>query len=173
MDLRIGAVQEADIVFSGTGHKHTGGTDGNTIGLDALQVDEQSAENAGAITLSDPGTGFTVIAALASMSVVADDRIIVLGDVETTKGATGGLTDIRILKASGTATILFGNDLGDIQDGKNIAANITHRHNLSGVIKVSGSGTLVLAIQGQSAGSNSTVAIGTGQLYALVIRGTG
>mgnify|MGYP001594987112 CR=1 FL=1 len=196
MILTIGAVREEDIIFSATGHDHSGGVNGenvpeaavvfsaagpthvggaqgNTLGLDALQVNEQSAENAAAVTLPSESIGFVGIATLAEMTVAAGDRVILAAIVPLTKGATAGIEKIQAVKQIGTATIQAYNDTSEIQASRQLLANEVRNILLSGVVKVTVSGTLTIRVQGISDGSDSTIAIGAGQLYVLVLRGVG
>ena len=166
-------VPEAAVVFSAAGHTHVGGAQGNTLGLDAIKVDEQSAENAGAVTVTTGPSGGADIATLAEMNVVVGDRILLSTRVPVTKGATGGTTLVQIIKHAGTATIQTYNDEASIEESRTIPANELRDICLDGVAKVTVAGTLTLKVRGGSEGSDSTVAIGAGQLYALVLRGIG
>lgn len=170
MDIRLGAVQEADVTMSATGHDHSGAADGSTLGLDALQVDEQSAENAGAVTVL---VGTTEVIALPSMNVLAGDRILVNALFAGTKGVTAGDVSIAIQQLSGTATIQSFNDKNYIAISEDIAANKIMENHISGMFKVTVSGTSVLRLWAASAGSNVAVLAGDGQIHALVLRGTG
>ncbi len=139
------------------------------VPLARMQAEEQSAENAGAVTLL---VGATAIATLASMNVVAGDRILVAGLVAVTKGATTGLIRINVTKSAGTATIVWGVNKADLVDERpNILNGSLNQFALFGICEVTGTGTLTLQLAGLSAGSNSTVAIGDGDLYALRLVG--
>jgi hypothetical protein len=170
MDIRLGAVREEDITFSAAGHAHTGGAQGNTLGLDALQVDQQSAENAGAVTVN--AVGVTIVA-LPSMTVAVGDRVLVYSRVNLTKGATAGITTNTILKTSGTAVVVAYNDFVNVllEVYQNASEALTMKS--AGLFKVTTAGTLTLGLRAASNGSDGTVAIGDGQLHALVLRGTG
>lgn len=172
MDIRIGAVQEGDVAFSATGHNHSGGANGSTIGLDALRVDEQSAENAGAVTLS---AADTLIAELASMTVAAGDRILCVAYARANMIASAQIIQLAIVKSAGTATITFANDLSEIRLGSATIASETHRGVLSAIGRITVSGTITLRLVGQALNptDGGTVPIGEGQLHAIVLRGTG
>ena len=170
MMLVTGAVREEDVVFSDTGHIHTGGVQGNTLGIDAIKVDEQSAENAGVLTV----TGVTTeIVQLPSMTVAAGDRIIITAYIARTKGATAGRSMVYVEKLSGTATIVVANDQVRISEVPYDQISVVALATIAGVWKVTGAGTLVLRMFGISEGSNYTVEAGDGQLHALVLRGVG
>ena len=170
MILVSGAVREEDIVFSGTGHTHIGGAQGSTLGLDALRVDEQSAENAAAVTL--PAGGLLIVA-LPEMTVAVGDRVLVYALAIAIKGATDGATMIRVEQLAGTATGIFINDEVNITNSDHVLANNTARMILAGMYRITGAGTLTLRLLGFSTGSDSTIAIGDGDIHALVLRGTG
>ncbi len=138
------------------------------VPLARMQVDEQSASNAGAVTVT---TSLTAVVLLASMNVVAGDRILYQGFMNLAKGVTAGTTSMVVDKSSGTATIQVYNTGSTAGNSHDQTASITHKLESSGIIKVTGTGTLVLRIAGVSNGSNGTVAIGDGQLYALQLQG--
>lgn len=140
-----------------------------TAGISSLIRDEQSAQNAGVITVA---VGVTTIVDVASMNVINGDRILITGLCESTKGATAGSTLIEIMQASGTATILTYNGRTELRMNSYDQASEVAYRTLSGIIKVTGTGTLVLRMRGLSNGSDSSVAPSGGQFHALVLKGS-
>jgi hypothetical protein len=138
------------------------------IPLSLLRVDEQTGKNAGAVTILAASTD---IAFTAAMTVAVGDRIFVMANVQFTKGATGGLTTIYTYKQAGTSTLVWELDAPDAGQRETIVANDTPGMMLASIARVTGAGTLTLAVAGLSAGSNSTVAINGGQIHALQLRG--
>ena len=138
------------------------------IPLSLLRVDEQTAQNAGAVTVL---AASTTIADLAQMTVAVGDRIHVNGVVVALKGATAGLSTYGIAYALGTAVVAIGVDAVAVELAHDQLNATTHVFTLSGMFLVTGAGTLTLRLYGRSAGSNSTVAIGNGDFHALVLRG--
>lgn len=141
-------------------------------GISSLIRAEQSAENAGIITVT---ASTTLIAELPSMTVAVGDRIMIGVFLQIAKGATAGLTRIRTYKQSGTATIVFGNDYSEgdealYQDASPIIPDF--RFSATYIARVTVAGTLVLSFNAASGGSDGTVAAGAGQLYALVLKGS-
>jgi hypothetical protein len=130
---------------------------------------EGSAQNAGSVTVTSGGT---VVLTLDLGTVVSGDRILVTSRVVSDKGGTGGDTDYLINKESGTATIAFHHTFASLFTRLvNQAAASQGVVSLMGVAKVTGDGTLILAVRSASLGSNSTVGIGGCELYAWVIPG--
>lgn len=146
----------------------TGLLGASKIPLSLLRVDEQTAQNAIAVTV---GAGATTIVNLASVTVAVGDRIVFTAQVIMLKGATAGLTTMQVNKSSGTATIALGVDATVAEDAHEQPNATTHKFTLSGVFQVTGAGTAVITLGGLSAGSNGTVAIGDGDLHAMVLRG--
>ena len=163
-------VPEAAVVFSAAGHTHIGGAQGNTLGLDAIRVDEQSAENAGAVTVITAGVE---IVALPAMTVAAGDRVMVYAEIQIAKGVTAGDTSVRVDKLAGTATGVWCDDAPYMKHTSYVPASDPLRLALSGMYKITGAGTLTLRLFGESEGSDSTVAAGEADIHALVLRGTG
>lgn len=139
------------------------------VPLSLMQRDEQWGENAGAVTVL---AGATTIAALASMTLVAGDRVLVFAYAVVTKGATAGLTDIYLTRASGTATVVWESSATGVHQGWNMAAGVTNYFTPVGILRCTAGGTCLIELQGTSAGSNSTVPISGGNLHALALRGT-
>ncbi len=170
MILVAGAVREEDVTFSATGHTHTGGIQGNTLGLDAIKVDEQGAENPALVTITAVEIN---IASLAQMTVSVGDRILISVMIQSTKGATAGNTYLVAQKTAGTATIIASNNFSAISDDSYVPAGVTRNTLLAGIFKVTVAGTVTISISGTSGGSNTTVGAQAGQILALVLRGTG
>ena len=193
MILTIGAVREEDIVFSATGHDHSGGVNGenvpeaavvfsaaghthlggaqgNTLGLDAIKVDEQSAENTGIVTVA---ASAGAVVSLPSMTVAVGDRIFVYAHVLVVKGATAGDTTIRLIQIAGAAVIAAYNDRTSAFNTRYIPASSSPEFMLSAAFKVTTAGPCTLRMDAVSSGSDSTIAAGDGQLHALVLRGVG
>ncbi|MDI3335858.1 hypothetical protein QKW60_05535 [Defluviimonas aestuarii] len=79
-------------------------------------------------------------------------------EFEALKGGTAGLTKLFGVQSGGTGTATF--DLGaaiDVWQGANHAANENYRGTGKGFATVTAAGTIQLTLQGQSAGSNSTL----------------
>lgn len=88
-----------------------------------------------------------------------------------TKGATGGLTHAFVKKSSGTATIDFaGGVQTELMQSETLVANAIWSTQLTGVLRVLTSGTLVLKYSGTSIGSNSTLWPFAIFLYAIKIK---
>ena len=135
--------------------------------LDLMQRTEVNGENGGSVTV--PAGGISILN-ISLGTVKAGDRILVAGSITIAKGVTGGQTLLRIEKFSGTATIQTFNDRTSIAiDDDTQNASTTFVRDGFGIIKVTGTGTLNLEIVGFSLGSDGTVAIGNGQLHAIVL----
>lgn len=193
MDIRLGAVREEDIVFSATGHTHAGGADGenipeaavvfsatghthiggaqgNTLGLDALKVDEQFYSNAAAITVL---SSLTQVGAIANVTVVAGDRIFFAATMWMTKGVTAGQTRLYVNQEGGTAVARALDTLQFVPTKIDHAASNMIELFVFGIFKVTTGGTFSIGAYASSAGSNGTVAIADAQLYELILRGVG
>ena len=170
MDIRLGAVREEDVVFSAAGHTHIGGAQGNTLGLDALQVDEQSAENAALVTVT---AVTTEIVSLPSMTVAVGDRVLVYASLLATKGATAGSVSVWVSQAAGTAVGTFLHNYSILRHIESVLASGDLSLVLAGVYKITAAGTLTLRLNGDSQGSNSSVTGNSADIHALVLRGTG
>jgi hypothetical protein len=138
------------------------------IPLSRLRVDEQTAENAGAVTVL---VGTTTVVSLASMTVAVGDRIVCLASITSTKGATGGISLYEMIQTAGTAVVVAGVNKTNLVANNDRAAGGVYATLLSGVLQVTGAGTLTLSVRGTSAGSNETVGIGFCDAHALVLRG--
>lgn len=143
--------------------------DGN-VTAPKLRRFEGSAENAGVVTVTASDTPITTV---DLGTVVTGDRILVYGICNgMTKGGTAGQSELGIDKSAGTATIAIGNDNTEARiTDQSIAISANYRAHVFTVVKVTAGGTLTLRLLGNSAGSNSSVSAGFGQLYAWVIPG--
>jgi hypothetical protein len=161
--IRDSGANERLTLRSDTGLLGTG-----LIPLSMLRVDEQTAQNAGAVTLLAGGTQVTV---LASMTVAVGDRIVYVGFFRALKGATSGLTWAAVVQQTGTAVIAEALGLTGASHETAHLLNSTEFRRISGIFRVTTAGTVTIGLNGFSQGSNSTVAINDGQLHALVLRG--
>ena len=163
-------VPEAAVVFSAAGHTHLGGAQGNTLGIDAIKVDEQSAENAALVTI----TAATVaIVSLPEMTVAAGDRVLVYASLLATKGATAGNLNAVVLQFAGTAVGAFLHNSSTLRNQRSVLASGQISIVLAGVFKITGAGTLTLRFNGDSQGSDTSVSAGNADIHALVLRGVG
>ena len=123
-----------------------------------------AALNSGAVTLPNVQTNITTV---DLGTVTNGDRILVSGFYVFTGGS--GTVDSRVTKNSGTATITALSSSGSLYGSTcNGAAG---QCMVSGVIKVTGTGTLVLALTGSDSGASASIAINLGQLHAMVLKG--
>ena len=131
------------------------------------KINEAIASNAAVITL--PSTPSTTIATLGLGNVLTGQRILCIAEVSSTKGGTAGLTRISILKDSGSASIdFYGLFSTAIQQGYHPAStNMTI--SISTIMRITGNGTLTIALEGLSAGSNASIATNDGVIHAIVI----
>lgn len=157
--------------FVRTTHDRIGVRGANTAGTTVATESAVSsqAENAGAVTVTSAGAQ---IVSINLGTVRAGDIVSLTGLADLAKGATGGLTHLRISKSAGTASFFFGVDGADLQTQFTAPASDTHKFSISGNGRVTVGGTLTLELRGFSAGSDSTVAIGGGEMYARVLRST-
>ena len=138
-----------------------------TIRLDRLKRTEVSNENAGAITVT---SALTTVTTIDLGTVVTGDRVMITAYMVATKGGTLGDVTLRTIYDSGTGLIeVYHDALNLINRQHDVPAASSIIMNLSGIIKISTGGTLILKLAAESVGSDSTVGIGSGQLYALVL----
>ena len=154
-------------------HRHSNATtsvDGFMAASDKTKLDGLtgptfiSAKNASQITgLSSTKTLVT----LASMDVISGDRVYIEARVQYSTSTSAGRAVTKILKDSGTATIVAFHDLTSI-DHRAITSDIHPTdHVISGFFKVTGSGTLVLKMTGSHEGTaDGTSSANTCQLIA-------
>lgn len=114
----------------------------------------------------------TTVVSLGSQNVVSGDIIHVVATLEIVKGGVAGTIDAFVAQLAGTATIFWGLAGVSIEQRTgSIGAGATTRLTLAGYAEVNASGTCELALRSASAGSNSTVAIGKGQMSGLILVG--
>jgi len=126
---------------------------------------EASSEGSGTITSS-----VTQLTTVDVGTVTSGDRIWASAWVSGTKGAVDGYTNIFIDKLSGTATVSFHHNTVNFADQRGIGALLAEYFNPKGVIKVTGSGTLVLRLAGTSSGSDTVVSAGNAELYVFFLK---
>lgn len=139
-------------------------TDG-VVPLARMQRTEASAQS-GAVTVTSSDTS---VITLSLGTVNSGDRILVTAWMRATKGATGGTTLMYVGQSAGTATITTLNSEVILKTSMNVPASSLQDQLISGVIKVTGTGTLTLRITGNSAGSDSSVPSGGSQVHAIVL----
>ena len=130
---------------------------------------ETSASNGGSVNLNN-GTD-TEIVTLDLGSVTAGDRIYVAASTLFSGGNAAGANASSIAKSSGTATIQTFVANSTIVQNAYWTASIANVYlNQSGIIKVTGSGTLVLKLLFLTQGTGGIVGIGNGQIYAFFLK---
>ena len=135
-----------------------GSLDGPALGF--LVRADVSNLNGGVISLLVTDTLVTTV---DLGSVVAGDRILVTAFFQDT-GSTGVVLS-RVNKNAGTATIIAAQSAGALYgSGSNWAS-------VSGILKVTGSGTLTLGLVGSDGGATGSIAVNFGQLHAMVLKG--
>lgn len=127
--------------------------------IPGIMTGEVTAKNAGIVTLS----GDVQILTMNFGAVTAGDRIAVDSITIGTKGATSGQVVVTLDKASGTATIIFGADDTSRVFRQYVGNAELQACPVSGIIQVTGSGTLVMQLHGTSAASTFTIAAGAAQ----------
>jgi hypothetical protein len=160
---------------TGTGLSVTAGIDFNTITGGATKAEINSRcdgvpnystdDNSGGMTVTSGGVQ---IATLDLGAVTAGDVFYAEAQIVYLKGGTDGSGLYYINQASGTATIAFATTA--ISDTRNDIAYTTYGRHMGGMCFVTGSGTLVMQIQGISDGSDSSIAAGGGDLAATFIK---
>lgn len=154
-------------ILNGLTIDSTGKVSAGIVPLARMQRTEGDAANSGSVTVN---VSLITIVTLNLGTVNSGDRILISAAAGLTKGGTTGLTTVLVQQDSGTATIaaLSG-------ETRLFAPTTTHLLNtlftfpVNGIIRVTGTGTLVLKLAGTSSSSDSTVAIGAGQLHAIVL----
>jgi hypothetical protein len=122
-------------------------------------------DNSGGVTVTSGGVQ---IATLDLGTVTAGDVFYAEAQIVYLKGGTDGSGLYYINQASGTATIAFVTSA--ISDTRNDIAYTTYGRHIGGMCFVTGSGTLVMQLQGISDGSDSSIAAGGGDLAATFIK---
>jgi hypothetical protein len=170
--LRAGDMTAGDTVFmyyDGTDFLLFYSTADKTKIDEGLTFDEDSSENAGIVTLLSTTT---LITSIDFGTVKVGDRIHIDAAVGFTKGGTLGAMSTQLAKKSGdTAVIEFVHDSTTLfQKTPAYGSAVTGNLAMSAILKVTGAGTLELEFSGASAGSDSTVAAGDGELYGYFLR---
>lgn len=128
---------------------------------------EYKGSNAGLVTLT--GSYVTIKTLdIGTFDVGAKIRIDVY--VETYKGGTAGNTTVRLKKDSGTGVIEFFDGMTQVLARQSCVINEEWNVLMSVIGQITTAGTIVLLIEGISSGSDTTVAVNAGQLYALVLK---
>ena len=125
--------------------------------------------NSGLVTLTGLPTSIFVGSPLNNLA--AQDRIIANVKVTVTKGGTTGLTSVRLRQSAGTATVRWESTATEVQNVETAQPNGSVwicTFTVIGYANVGGSSTF--EVDGISAGSNGTVAVGDGQLALYVFR---
>ncbi len=139
------------------------------VPLARMQSAQSSAQNAGAVTVT---AALTTIVDTASITVVTNDIVLVGGAAELQKGVTAGKSRLSLAQIAGTATIVFLNAQTTLDQSVDQINGTAYQMSVFGIVLVTAGGTLTLRLRGESAGSNSTVPIGAGQIDARVLLGT-
>lgn len=137
--------------------------------VDSLSIFKASnlAASSAAVTIT---AALVTVVTLDMGTVVVGDIIIVTAFYEAVKGAASGHTNFYILKDSGTASIVMGSVGDRYSSGSNQGNATTVRDSFGGLIRVTGAGTLVLKLSGESIGSDSTVAADNAALRAVILK---
>lgn len=139
------------------------------IGRGRITRNRTSAENAGIITVLGVQTE---IVEVDVGEVSTGDMVLVTTTFGLAKGGTLGTSAVTIRQSGGTATGVFVKDQLNIWSTHfNVPASTFWVDALSTVYQVTGGGTLLLALDGLSSGSNSIVNPGVGQIHAWTIYG--
>lgn len=144
----------------------TGVQSKGTVPLARMKRTEVASKNSGTVTLTSSSLTITTI---DLGTVNSGDRIFVSSFVSTAKGGTAGRNTVSIAKDSGTATITTCQDATGLTTSFHSIASESWNAAVSGMINVTGTGTLVLKMTGVSIGSDSDVTAGNGQLIGLVL----
>ncbi len=132
-----------------------------------LFEDEHSVSNTGVITLTG---SFSTIVTIDLGNVYINGRYGIYVMVNGNKGALAGNTHVRIAKDSGSADIQMYHDFTTLVSALYIDAITMGYFRMSGLIKITGAGTLVLKLEGWSTGSTTEISINAGQIYAHRMR---
>lgn len=140
------------------------------VPIPRIRRSEAFAQNAGIVTVLNAATSIIIV---DMGTVVALDRVLGFAFWVMTKGATGGLTRMRIQKSSGTATVEWigpGVTPDFMIDPQNA---FTESRGVLGFIgKVTVGGTLFLELSGLSSGSNGSVPASFGGLHGWAFPGS-
>jgi hypothetical protein len=138
------------------------------VPLGMMQRDEASGENAGVVTVLAGAT--TIVDVATAVSVAIGDRVHVRAVVSIDKGATAGLTALILSQAAGTATGVWTHNASNTGIQYDTAASLTHLLQANGIFRVTGAGSLTIGLAATSAGSNSSVPAGFGELHVRTLR---
>ena len=103
-------------------------------------------------------------------NVISGDRLLVHSMANIIKGAASGNNIYEISKSSGTATIQVGYVGNAVRCSQIVGSGNTWKPFISGIVKITGSGTLVLRSAGRSDTANSTVAANAGDIYVTFLK---
>ena len=145
--------------LSGSDAIHSAGT----VPLARMQRTEV-INSATGITITSGGVNLTTV----NMGTVnSGDRIFYSAYMEGSKGATAGENLMQLSKSAGTSTIAFLNALTTDSDSAYFDSTGITRLHISGIIQVTGLGTLTLLLKGFSFNSDTTS--GLGHVHAIVL----
>lgn len=137
------------------------------VPISRIRRAQVNGSNGSSVTV--PSAGVSVMT-LNVGQVEVGDIVLVNAFYSAVKGAAAGDGSCNIIKSSGSAAILsYASKLGIYESFRQEAAQVITK-GLSGMMRVTGAGTLVLGMTASSSGSDSTVTIGNGQIIALVVR---
>lgn len=149
-----------------TGNKQTAGT----VPLDRMRRGaDVSSENASNVTVTSTATTITTV---DCGTVVAGDRLFVTAISSFIKGATSGQCTIFAGISTGTAVVQGYHNRTNILSSAEVSASANVNLHLSGVLKITTGGTLILKLAGISDGSDSTVTVALGELHVVLLVGS-
>lgn len=133
--------------------------------LEDIIVSQVTAQNSAPITVT---TSEALILGIALGTVTLDSIFFIDWMAPFDKGLTGGESFVRLGKQSGTATIRFMHNQGDVLiRTPDQPASSTWARQMQTVGVVTVGGTLNLRMTGRSLGSDSTVETGAAQFNVL------
>lgn len=157
-----GGVTGRNVVTAGTFANATGGSKavadstGNASNRISGGAYYQAKTNASA---SAPDGNGTYPVSLDTLQVLAGQQYRVTAQVAMTNGGAAGDMVTTILKTAGTATASFGPSGGQLNQRQQIGANQSAIQNFSGVVIITGTGTLNLSVLVQSTGSTGSIPV--------------
>ncbi len=108
-----------------------------------------------------------------SLTVTANDLVLVFASLYMLKGAPAGMSYARVMLHAGTATLVFlGNRTYVANRIPSQPAGGIWETTIATMVRVTGSGTMALKLTGWSNGSNGAVAIDEGQLGVWALYGS-
>jgi hypothetical protein len=135
-----------------------------------LKKSETSASNAGVVTLT---AGGAVIIDAPDVTGAVGDQVFVSAVTNATKGASSGKTSLSIENVSGNGSVEFGDSQASASlDMPFHGSGSSWFASGSFLFRVTAAGTLTFRLAGSSAGSDSSVGIGSGQIRVIVLRGS-